>query len=253
MRWNAVVLLSLVIVIGLVGSPLLAVALLLAGPVLWVMRRRMPLPESLDVPEELRVEVDQLVSRAGIEPVDVIVTTSGAHAGSLPGRQPGAVLLRSDLAEWPAPLRRAVLAHEIAHLRRGDFASVIIAMLASLATMLTSFRLCLYLAPQTPLGVLGGFAASLIVGTVLSVLVSSWIQRRVERRADTLSLDYTGDPEALADAIERIDVLMREEMQSSGKRTRQLPRWLERVVSTHPVTGDRVASLRRHASTTRVP
>lgn len=252
MRWNVVVLLGLVVAIGLVGSPLLAFALLAAAPVLWLMRRRMPLPESLGVPEELRAEVNELAVQAGIGSVDVVVTATGAHAGSLPGRRPGAVLLRSDLAGWPAPLRRAVLAHEIAHLRRGDFASVIIAMLASLATMLAAFRLCLSLAPQTPAGVLGGFAASLVLGTVLSVLVSSWIQRRVERQADTLSLTYTGDPDALADAIERIDVLMREEMRASGKRTRPLPRWLERLVSTHPVTEDRVASLRSHADITLV-
>jgi beta-lactamase regulating signal transducer with metallopeptidase domain len=89
----------------------------------WKRSRPVPTPDLLLMVEELRVVL-------GVQrPVAVRETTDLRTAATFGWRRP-VLLLPSDWHGWTDGQRRAVVAHELAHIRRGDFAAWLLARLS---------------------------------------------------------------------------------------------------------------------------
>jgi Zn-dependent protease with chaperone function len=105
----------------------LGLARLLLG--LWAVRQAWRRSRPVHAPELLHL-VEELRSALGVRrPVAVRETTDLATAATLGWRRP-VLLLSTDWRGWSAQQRRAVLAHELAHVRRGDFAAWLLARLS---------------------------------------------------------------------------------------------------------------------------
>jgi heat shock protein HtpX len=155
---------------------------------------------------------------------------------------------------------RAVLGHELSHVYNRDI--LISSVAAALATVITYLS---YLAVFVPIGrsddddgpgVLGALLM-MILGPVAAGVIQMAISRTREFQADASGARLTGDPQALADALIKIE---------AGVRAMPLPpdsqiaatsplmianpfrgAGLVRLFSTHPPTAERVARLERMA------
>lgn len=107
---------------------------------------------------------------------------------------------------------RGVIAHELAHLRRGDtVVCTVAAMIAMLITSLTALALLLPLADsedEDGYGPLSGLLF-LAVGPIAAAVVRTAVGRRREFDADEAAARLTGDPTGLANALHRIEVTAR--------------------------------------------
>ncbi|TDQ45653.1 M48 family metalloprotease [Actinorugispora endophytica] len=112
---------------------------------------------------------------------------------------------------------RGVVAHELAHLRKGDtIVCSVAAMLAMMITSLTALALLLPLADsedEDGQGLLSGLLF-LAVGPIAAAVVRAAVGRRREFDADEAAARLTGDPIGLATALRKIEI---------GARTHPLP------------------------------
>ena len=98
----------------------LAIALARLGLGLWAVRTLRARSRPVDDPDLLGL-VSALRSEMGlIRPVELRETSEVATPATVGWRRP-AVLLPKGWAEWDSSERRAVLAHELAHVLRGDY------------------------------------------------------------------------------------------------------------------------------------
>ena len=139
------------------------------------------------------------------------------------GVGPQRVVLLSDalLAELPPRELAAVFAHEAAHVKRHH---VLVFLAWSVAFFVTADLVTVWAGIESEL------SAALVVGFVffLWYLAFGWLSRRFELEADLWSAEKTGDPAALASALERVG-------STHGRSTG----W------RHFSTDDRIAFLRR--------
>ena len=138
-------------------------------------------------------------ARAPAGEIRVWDTGNQVSNAAVVGLGPGRVVLFSDalLAELQPRELAAVFAHEAAHVKRHHvltFLSWSIAFFA--AADLTS----LWIGPENELA----GAAVLAVTCGLWYLAFGWLSRRFELEADLWSAEATGDPAALASALERV-------------------------------------------------
>ncbi|MGI8328482.1 zinc metalloprotease HtpX [Actinomadura scrupuli] len=159
---------------------------------------------------------------------------------------------------------RAVLGHELSHVYNRDI--LISSVAAALATVITYLS---YLAVFVPIGrsddddgpgVLGALLM-LVLGPLAAGVIQMAISRTREFQADASGARLTGDPQALADALIKIE---------AGVQAMPLPpdsqiaatsplmianpfrgAGLVRLFSTHPPTAERVARLERMAGNRR--
>jgi heat shock protein HtpX len=142
----------------------------------------------------------------------------------------------------------AVLAHEVGHIRHNDVHMMAFASLVSHLTRLLSvfgqFLLILSL-PMLLVGqVLIGWAAIflLIFAPTLSSLLQLGLSRAREYSADMTAAELTGNPEALAAALAKIDRAQKNLL--SGLTWPALPRLPEATwLRTHPPTKERIRRL----------
>ncbi|UCZ57155.1 zinc metalloprotease HtpX [Desulfurispirillum indicum] len=138
----------------------------------------------------------------------------------------------------------AILAHEIAHITSGDLRLMSMADIASRLTATLSFAGQILLIINLPLIAAGKATVSwlliitLIAAPTVSALLQLALSRTREYDADLESLRISGDPEALAVALEKIE--------------RYQHSWLERalmpgtktpypsLLRTHPPTAERI-------------
>jgi len=105
------------------GTAILLARMIAAYAAAWRMRRTArPFPDrdlcaSLAAPLGIRGRVDVLASKPGSMPVSF-------------GFRRSAILMPADAAAWDEPRRRAVLLHELAHVRRGDALAHLLGRLA---------------------------------------------------------------------------------------------------------------------------
>ncbi|NYI05865.1 M48 family metalloprotease [Allostreptomyces psammosilenae] len=161
---------------------------------------------------------------------------------------------------------RAVLAHELAHIRYRD------TLLSSVAAALAAF--VIFLANLAWLvsvdrddagdgedgdapGAMGGLLL-MVLGPLAAVLIQMAVSRSREYRADAFAVRLTGDPAALASALRKLDagshdlplppeprlkvaghLMIVDPFHSDGP--------LDRIFSTHPSVADRIARLERLA------
>jgi Zn-dependent protease with chaperone function len=115
------------------------------------------------------------------------------------GIGPGRVVLLSDalLAELQPRELAAVFAHEAAHVKRHH---VLTFLCWSIAFFATADLASQWIGPERELA--GGVI--LAVTAALWYLAFGWLSRRFELEADLWSAEATGDPAALASALERV-------------------------------------------------
>jgi STE24 endopeptidase len=223
-----------------------AVVVTLAGPVLLepIFNDFTPLPAG-----ELRHEVLALAERAGVRvgevyEVDASRRTSAANAYvSGLGATRRVVLFDTLLANLSPAEARVVVAHELAHVAHRDVPRLLVFLAAvapagTRAVARLAERLEGSEAPGLPSLALAGGAVSAAVGAVARQL-----SRAVERRADTFSLELTGDPQAFI-AFERR--IARQNFADPAP-----PAWLWRLFATHPPIVERIGIASAHAAGAR--
>lgn len=216
-----------------------------------------------EAPELHRV-VEELSARAGL-PKPRVLLIDAPHANAFAtGRSPerAAVAVTRGLLEVLSPREvRGVLAHEIAHVLNRDVLVATVA--AGLATAVTHLAHVLAFS-----GLLGGRedeegsgAAGLLftlVAPIGATLVQLGISRSREYLADEAGARLSGDPLALASALEKLHREAEEVPAQAEPATASLHivnpfganGGLTRLFSTHPPAEDRIRRLRALALAT---
>jgi heat shock protein HtpX len=154
--------------------------------------------------------VESLARRAGLDRLPEIRIVPGGQtnaAATLRGRTPVLVVTEALLARMDGRRLGAVLAHEMAHLAHRDLWLFRIALTLQAVTTFLGFFilfLSLFLAGTDPLTtVLWALVAAAL--PVLSRWMVAALSRTREFAADLGAAQLTGDPAALADALEIIE------------------------------------------------
>lgn len=212
--------------------------------------------------------VEELAARAGI-PKPRLYLIEDAHANAFAtGRNPskGAVAVTTGILQLlSARELRGVLAHELAHIRNRDIlvASVAAALASAVSSIANAFQLSTLFgggasredeeAGGSPLATL----ALAFVAPVAATLIQLGISRSREFLADEAGARISGDPEALARALEKLESAAERLPGDAEPATASLyivnpllngAAW-SRWFSTHPPLRERVGRLRAMALT----
>jgi heat shock protein HtpX len=211
----------------------------------------------------LHAIVERLTAQAGMPMPSIHLIPSPSPNAFATGRGPGHAAVAVTEGLLRVVDRReltGVLAHEISHVRNRDVLVATIA--AGIAGVISAIGYAL----QWGL-MLGGLdredrrsspiaaLAWVIVAPIIALLLQLAISRAREYGADTSGARLTGDPDGLADALERIEAVSQRRPDELGGpatahlfivnplRGRSVLSWL----STHPPIQERVARLRAMA------
>ena len=148
-----------------------------------------------------------------------------------------------------------VMAHELAHVKNRDtLVMTITATLAGAIGMLANFAMFMGRGNNRgPLGAMGGIVV-MILAPLAAMLVQMAISRSREYGADAVGAAISGDPEALASALAKIEQGARgvpnEEAEANPATAHMFiinplnGRGADSLFSTHPATANRIAKLR---------
>lgn len=237
-------------VVAAIAVTLFLVVALRFAPAEWVLSIFGATPIERDDAPELYAALDELCMRAGVDeapalyaarnPLLLAATVAGAdRAAIVVGRR---VLRMLSVREL-----RAVLAHEIAHLAHRDLPlmqlgralTIVIGSLSRFALMLILVELGLGLFDRMSLG--WGDLTALAAAPIAANLVLLALSRNREFEADAAAGRLTGDPEALATALVKLERI------EAGRLRKMLPRLAQRPVPswlrTHPTSQERIARL----------
>ncbi|MCX7891999.1 MAG: zinc metalloprotease HtpX [Burkholderiales bacterium] len=211
--------------------------------------------------------VKELAARAGLPMPRVYLIDAAQPNAFATGRNPdnAAVAATTGILQLLSPRElRGVMAHELAHVRNRDILiSTLAATIAGAISTLAQFGL-LFGGQQregqggtNPLiGVL-----ALVFAPLAAMLIQFAISRTREFGADAGGADISGDPEALAAALAKIDRYARGVPMAAAEAhpaTAQMMivnplsgGGLRGLFSTHPLTEERIARLRELASLAR--
>ena len=207
-----------------------------------------------DAPE-LHAALQDLVTRAGLESIPpVYVVPSQQPIALTTGWGDHTMLVVSTGLLQTLSWRelRAVLAHEIWHLRNHDLPLFAVVGAMQRVTRIVSGVLMVIVLMSFPL-LLFGMAilppqAMLYLGLVplVSVFAQMALLRTREFQADLGAAELTGDPEALASALTRIERAQRPfwSMIATGTRGGAGGGGLGNLLRTHPTTQERIEHLR---------
>jgi heat shock protein HtpX len=193
--------------------------------------------------------VSLLARRAGLPtvPVPHLVPSATANAFAVGNRKDSAIAVSASLLAGLSEREiAAVLAHEVGHIANGDlrvmsladYVSRLTAVCSLLGVLVAVILMPSWLVEGAPLPWMG----LLILGLApyAAILAQSGLSRIREFDADLAAAELTGDPEALASALARIE---------GGYRTWRgwvLPGWRNPQPSwlrTHPPTRERIRRL----------
>jgi len=217
---------------------------------------------------ELYAIVEQLAARVGMPMPSIHVIPSDSPNAFATGRGPGHAAVAVTEGLFGVVDRRqltGVLAHELSHVANRDV--LIATVAAGIAGVISTIGYVL----QWGL-LLGGLGdrndrrdsplvalAWVIVAPIVALLLQLAISRSREYGADTSGARLTGDPEGLADALERLEASSRKRpYELAGPATAHLflvnplrGRAMLSWLSTHPPIERRVARLRAMSGTSR--
>ena len=164
-----------------------------------------------ELPRVYRI-VEQLTQRLGLPMPKLFVIPSDSPNAFATGRNPAhasVAVTQGILNLLDDEELEGVLAHEIGHVRNRDIlTSSIAATLAGAITMLSR------------IGMFGGYSSDdnrerggnsaiallmLILGPLAAMLIQLWVSRTREYAADEAGAHYTGNPYALARALQKLD------------------------------------------------
>ena len=217
-------------------------------------------PVSRDEAPVLYAIVERLSAQAGMPMPSIHLIPSPSPNAFATGRGPGHAAVAVTEGLLRVVDRReltGVLAHEISHVRNRDVLVATIA--AGIAGVISAIGYALQWGlifggtgrddrRGSPLAAL----AWVIIAPIIALLLQLAISRAREYGADTSGARLTGDPDGLADALERIESVAQRRPDELGGpatahlfivnplRSRSVLSWL----STHPPIEERVARLR---------
>jgi heat shock protein HtpX len=221
--------------------------------------RARPLPED-DAPE-LHRTVHELATRAGLPMPRLYLVPSEQPNAFATGRNPdqAAVAVTAGLiARLPHEQVRAVVAHELAHVRNRDIlvssiAAMIAGAIAAIANVLQlSFLFGHDEEDGGPLGWLGTIA-TIVLAPIAAMLLQLAVSRQREYLADATAASLLGEGRPLADALETLERAAAARPLAVNPATASLyianplPRaGLAALFSTHPPMAERVRRLREY-------
>jgi STE24 endopeptidase len=196
-----------------------------------------PLPEG-----QTRSDVLELAAAAGVSVGEVYsvdasrrTTAANAYVAGL-GPTKRVVLFDTLLDRYGRDEIRTVVAHELAHVRHRDVRrGVAFAALVAPATAWAVQQLSWAMTPER--GTPGALPALALAAGVVSAplgLISNRLSRALERRADEYSLQLAGTPDAFV-SFERAIALQ-------NLADLRPPRWVTRLLATHPPTAERIGA-----------
>lgn len=205
--------------------------------------------------------VRDLSTRAGLPMPKVYVIDTAQPNAFATGRNPenAAVAATTGLLQSLSRDEVAgVIAHELAHIRNRDtLLMTVTATFAGAISMLANFALFFGGRRDNPLGLIGTLAM-MILAPLAAALVQMAISRTREYEADRVGAEISGQPLALASALERIaggaariDNMAAERNPASAHMFIINPLHAhahDRLFATHPATENRVAALRALAA-----
>jgi heat shock protein HtpX len=213
---------------------------------------------------ELHAMVEELAGRAGLPKPKVYISPSPQPNAFATGRNPShsAVAVTEGLMQQCPPVEiRAVLAHEMAHIRNRDI--LIGSIAAAIATAISFVANMAMFA-----GLFGGSSdddegpsgASMLLMAIVAPIAAGMLQMAVSRsrefEADRVGSGINGDPLALASALRRLERVSQQApmdiapAQASAWIVNPLTgnrRDMSRLFMTHPPVEERVARLEQLA------
>ena len=215
---------------------------------------------------ELVGMVANLARRAGMPMPRVYIIDTDAPNAFATGRDPehAAVAVTASLMRALTPQElEGVMAHELAHVKHRDIlTSTIAATLAGAISALANFALFFGGRSQDgrPANPLVGIVVALIA-PLAAALIQMAISRAREFEADRGGAEICGNPDALADALTKIDAYARGIPMPTAEANPATAQMMilnplsgggiAGLFSTHPATEERVDRLRRMAGTGR--
>jgi len=209
--------------------------------------------------------VETLSARAKIPTPRLFIIHTAQPNAFATGRNPAnsTVVVSSGLLEnLEAHEVGAVIAHELAHIRSRDtLIMTISATFAGAISMLAQFGLFFgSRSSSNPVGPIGSILM-IVLAPVVALLVQMAISRTREYEADRDGAEISGDPLALATALEKISKLARNFENPWARRNSGMAHLFiinplagpggDNLFSTHPDVKNRIAALRQMASEVR--
>jgi heat shock protein HtpX len=253
---------------GSLAAPSYAWAFAVAGVAMnvgsWFFSDRLVLrssgarPLAPDEAPDLHQMVGDLAQAAGI-PTPKLYLVDEPHANAFAtGRNPahGAVAVTSGLLRVLSRREvRGVIAHEIAHIRNRDvtIATVAAGLAAVISGIANAVQFSAFFGGSSDEDGPGSIVGALLfamVAPVGAMLVQMAISRSREYVADATAAQLTGDPDALADALERLSSAAAripadiQPATASLYIVNPLAGGLASLFSTHPPMAARIARLR---------
>ncbi len=224
------------------------------------MQNAVPL-SALQAPEIYQL-VEELARRAALPMPKLYLIEAEQPNAFATGRSPkhGALAIsRGLIMHLTKDELGAVIAHELAHIRSRDtMVMSISATLAGAVTMLAQFGLFFGgRSSISPLGPVGALIA-IIVAPIAAILVQLAVSRTREYEADREGAQISGNPLALASALQKISRLNKSFENPWARRSQGMAhlfiinpltsRGTDRLFATHPNVENRVAQLERMAA-----
>lgn len=199
--------------------------------------------------------IEDLAQRAGMPMPRVYVMESMQPNAFATGRSPShaAVAVTVGIRQLLSDRElRAVLGHELAHVKNRDvLTSSIVAAIASAISMIAWMGM-FFGGGDRRSGIAGLLAV--IIAPIVAMLIQAGISRAREFEADADGAEISQDPEALASALQRIEMGARRVPMNVPESTAHLfianpfaGMRGAKLMSTHPPTEERVARLLRRA------
>lgn len=204
-------------------------------------------------------DVYELADRAGLPRPKVYVMESEQPNAFATGRDPEHAAVAATVGLLRMLDRReirGVMAHELAHVKNRDTLTMTVtATIAGAISSLANFALFFGGNDRERPGGIVGTIALMVLAPLAAALVQMAISRGREYEADRHGADISGDPDALASALQKIDAYARGIVNVTAERnpaTGQMfiinplaGRGADNLFSTHPSTANRVAALMR--------
>ncbi len=209
-------------------------------------------------------DVHELADRAAMPRPKVYVIQTDQPNAFATGRNPANAAVAATTGLLTMLDRReirGVMAHELAHVKNRDTLTMTItATIAGAVSALANIALFFGGGRDRPAGMIGTIALA-ILAPIAAALVQMAISRGREYEADREGAEISGDPGALASALERIEAYARRAHNPAAERNPATAhmfiinplsgRGADNLFSTHPATRNRVAALMKLAGRAR--
>lgn len=203
----------------------------------------------------------ELARRAGMPAPKIYVIDNAQPNAFATGRNPenAAVAATTGLLGMLSRDEiRGVMAHELAHVKNRDTLTMTVtATIAGAIAMLANFAF-FFGGNRNPIAGL----AIMLIAPIAASLVQMAISRAREYEADRIGAEISGDPQALARALEKIEGFARQRMNPEAEANPAMAhlfiinplagKGADNLFSTHPNTRNRISQLMRLAGVSRV-